>query len=748
MRLLVRSFAPCFSIPQSTAVAAILAFALCRCAPARADSAYVRVSQIGYEAGPSPLRAYLMSTAPETGTTFKVTGTDGHPAYQGKVGALLGTWAHSKTLAYQVYALDFVVPGGRSYTISVTGPIAASSPTFAVDRPEVLYPGLLVNTLFFYETQRDGSGYIPNALRTAPGHLKDKNATLYVTPPLDDNDFIDNVPPAKPLAPAGLPNIDADGGWWDAGDYEKYLETVSYATALMEIGVRDFPSQMGPGAPLNPPPPPNAVSYAGDSGRGSPRSSDFTAEANFGIHWLLKMWDNSSEALAYQVDNSQDWNYYGEGDPSSASANCGGTYTSPYCLITEYDIWTLPQAADHYAQPGDPEPCDPLTTFYICARPVFASLPAKSLVSPNLAGRLAADFAVCYQLNRKQDPALAARCLKDAEEVFSLADTKYSDPAPSVGAGSCPKCLLTIAPFDGYPETVWDDDMELGATELYFALSTANSASDLPAGLPQTDPNAYLKQAAGFAKNYISKIYATGNTDTLNLYDVSGLAHYELYRAIEAAGDPDGLALCSSAIHQQLLNQVDAAIAQAGSDPWGFGVPWSNGDTTSHGAGLSVMASEAYSLTRDSRYDRYAQRWLANILGANPWGTSFIVGDGSTFPNCIQHQVANLAGALDGTSGGTPILWGAATEGPDSYATSGTLEGMNLCPANGVDTFKRFNGNSGTYDPSVTAVFEDNVQSYSTTEPAIDLTATSFLMWSWRMAVQPGARMAEPASSR
>ena len=31
------------------------------------------------------------------------------------------------------------------------------------------------------------------------------------------------------------------------------------------------------------------------------------------------------------------------------------------------------------------------------------------------------------------------------------------------------------------------------------------------------------------------------------------------------------------------------------------------------------------------------------------------------------------------------------------------------------------------------AVYEDNVQSYSTTEPAIDLTATSFLMWSWRL---------------
>jgi endoglucanase len=34
------------------------------------------------------------------------------------------------------------------------------------------------------------------------------------------------------------------------------------------------------------------------------------------------------------------------------------------------------------------------------------------------------------------------------------------------------------------------------------------------------------------------------------------------------------------------------------------------------------------------------------------------------------------------------------------------------------------------------ALFQDNMQSYSTTEPAIDLTATSFLMWSWRMALQ------------
>jgi endoglucanase len=368
---------------------------------------------------------------------------------------------------------------------------------------------------------------------------------------------------------------------------------------------------------------------------------------------------------------------------------------------------------------------------------VFVAGPAGSPISPNLAGRLAAAFAVCYQLNRTVQPALANQCLRNAEDIFALADTSYSDPAPSVGSGSCSGCLLTIIPFDGYPETVWDDDMELGATELYFALRSAGGAAHLPPGLPQTDAMQYLTQAAQFARNYITRIYDTGAEDTLNLYDVSGLAHFELYRALRLAGNPSGLAVTEAGISSQFLKQVGVAISQAGTDAWGFGDAW-NSDTTSHGAGLSVMASEAYYLTGLPQYDTYSRRWLANILGANPWGSSFIVGDGSTtFPNCIQHQVANLAGALDGTSGGVPVLWGAASEGPAYAATYGTLAGMLGCPGNGTDSFKIFNGNDGPYNPSDPAVYKDNVQSYSTTEPAIDLTSTSFLMWSWRQAGQP-----------
>jgi hypothetical protein len=54
---------------------------------------------------------------------------------------------------------------------------------------------------------------------------------------------------------------------------------------------------------------------------------------------------------------------------------------------------------------------------------------------------------------------------------------------------------------------------------------------------------------------------------------------------------------------------------------------------------------------------------------------------------------------------------------------------MVACPPNGVDAFAQFNGSG--------SVYKDNVQSYSTVEPAIDLTASSFLAFSWQMAGGP-----------
>jgi hypothetical protein len=50
---------------------------------------------------------------------------------------------------------------------------------------------------------------------------------------------------------------------------------------------------------------------------------------------------------------------------------------------------------------------------------------------------------------------------------------------------------------------------------------------------------------------------------------------------------------------------------------------------------------------------------------------------------------------------------------------------MRKCPAHG-NAFARFNGGR--------AVFKDDVQSYASVEPAIDLSASSPLAFSWLLA--------------
>ena len=139
-----------------------------------------------------------------------------------------------------------------------------------------------------------------------------------------------------------------------------------------------------------------------------------------------------------------------------------------------------------------------------------------------------------------------------------------------------------------------------------------------------------------------------------------------------------------------------------------------------------VMAAEYDALTGTTTYAAAAQGWLDNLLGANPWGVSFLVGDGTVFPRCMQHQVANLVGSLDGSA---PVLVGAAVEGPTRAASRGKLTGMRACPAGGGDTYEPFNGHR--------AVYRDNVQSYSTDEPAIDLTAATPLAFAWLSAPSP-----------
>jgi endoglucanase len=489
---------------------------------------------------------------------------------------------------------------------------------------------------------------VPSALRAAPAHLNDQTAMTYLTPNANSSGRF-----SGDLTPLGVQR-NGSGGWWDAGDYLKFVQTASYTDAILLFGVRDFPAQMGAGS----------------------ATSNFTNEVRFGTDWLQRMWDDSTRTLYYQV---------GIGSGNSR-------------ITGDHDIWRLPQADDTF---GGTDP----RYRYIRNRPVFRAGPPGSLISPNLAGRMAASLALCYQVFKATDPAYANQCLLAAEHIFELANT-----APSGN-------LLTVIPFSFYPESEWRDDLELGATELYKALAMGG----LPPGLPRTDPLYYLGQAAHWANAYMT---GPGHAaDSLNLYDVSALAHYDLHRSIGQAGNPPGLETSQAALLADIGVQLDNAVVQAATEPFGFGFPWATWDTTSHGAGLSVTAKLYDQLAGTRTYGDLADRWLANILGANAWGTSLIIGNGTTFPHCPQHQVANIAGSLDGSA---PVLAGGVVEGPNSVIFHGSLSGMRACPPNGVDTFRTFTGQQATY--------KDDVESFSTTEPAIDLTASSALAFAWQMS--------------
>lgn len=146
---------------------------------ARGSTAYIRVNQVGY-VGSSTKRAYLIAGGAETGALFAVKNSSGTTVYSAPVGTSLGAWGTFS----DVYALDFdSVSTAGTYTISVASPIAAGSPAFKIDTGANLYGAPLANSLFYYETSRDGPNYIPNSLRTAPGHLNDLSAKVISLPP-------------------------------------------------------------------------------------------------------------------------------------------------------------------------------------------------------------------------------------------------------------------------------------------------------------------------------------------------------------------------------------------------------------------------------------------------------------------------------------------------------------------------------------------------------------------------------------
>jgi hypothetical protein len=166
--------------------------------------------------------------------------------------------------------------------------------------------------------------------------------------------------------------------------------------------------------------------------------------------------------------------------------------------------------------------------------------------------------------------------------------------------------------------------------------------------------------------------------------------------------------------------QLRLGESTAAGDPFGLGTQLGDSDATPHTFGLYITNALYRRYGGSGAYQAFAQQQLNFALGANAWGTSFVVGAGTTYPHCMQSEIANLAGSLSGKG---KIQLGAVTDGPsaaDNFVGLGTVDGMRACAA-------------GHYAPfnTKTVKYEDNVVSWPSVEPADDYTANSLLAFAF-----------------
>jgi endoglucanase len=426
----------------------------------------------------------------------------------------------------------------------------------------------------------------------------------------------------------------------------------------------------------------DVILYASQRALGTSAPSSLKAEARFGESWLGKMWQMSTKTLYTQVG-------VGSGN---------GSDTQDPTFNGDHDIWRLPQADD--------SDTDPLDRYASAHRPVFRAAAPGHKISPNLVGRVSAAFALAAQVDARSDRARAEYEYIEATSLYAMADI-----------ATPPNPLVTADPFGFYPEVSWHDDMELGATEIALAAQALAH-----------DAHPYLRDAAGFAKSYIATD-AVDNPDTFNLYDVSALAHTDLVKALAVGGNPT-VAVTRANLVNDLKRQIMLGDAHSDADPFRAAGDVNAFDVDSHTFSWIAMEAWYVQLTGDHTFDGFAVEQRNWLFGANAWGTSFMVGEGTTFPKCIQHQVANLSGNLRGR--GSALVVGAVVNGPNNVSNFdgglGDLQsGMRQCPVDGVDRFASFN--------TPTAAFVDDVRAWQTDEPALDMTGAAIIAAASQLAV-------------
>jgi endoglucanase len=285
------------------------------------------------------------------------------------------------------------------------------------------------------------------------------------------------------------------------------------------------------------------------------------------------------------------------------------------------------------------------------------------------AGKYAATFALAAQAYASPDPAFARRLRDRALAAYALG-VKHP--------GNCQTAPGRSPYF--YEEENWTDDMELGAAELYALTRDAR----------------FLRDALGYAaKEPYTPWMGADTARHYEWYPWINHGHDAVWRVADQAGKRQ-----AAAYYRQGLERV---VARA-NNGFRVGIPfiWCSNNL------MSAFATQALlyrRMTGDTRFRVYEAAALDWLFGANPWGTSMVIGLpwSGTWPRDPHSVMAKQIGI--------ETQLGGLVDGPVYRSIFGNLRGIRLIEP---DEYAAFNTSF--------IVYHDDMGDYSTNEPIMDGT--------------------------
>ncbi len=244
-----------------------------------AQTVFTRYNQAGYESCRPFKRLIVTSNTSIAGRAWDIKNTGGTSVLSGTLGTSLTTAQNDWTSKPYSYAVDFSsLNTVGNYTFVMTG---ATTVTIKInDNP---YEYFLDRAIRYFKVHRSGTS---DCFDHAISHTGDASCDVYHRAGTNNDE--------SGWSHAAVADIDMQGGWYDAGDYLKFTETIAYSCYNL---LRAYEINPGIFQKKNY----SITSYV-----------DIVDEAHFGLEYLMKtMPAGRTGEFVIQVGNADDHN---EGD--------------------------------------------------------------------------------------------------------------------------------------------------------------------------------------------------------------------------------------------------------------------------------------------------------------------------------------------------------------------------------------------------------------------------------------------------